>query len=93
MSRFVVVATAILVLMAISAHSNPASSEESNTPECPVNEIYSLCGTMCEPTCGDPKPNPMLCPGIECTTFTAGCRCQKNYVRNDSGNCVLLTEC
>ncbi|CAK9795047.1 Probable protease inhibitor Egf0.4a [Anthophora plagiata] len=93
MSRFVVIATAILVLMAVSAYSNPASSEESNTFKCAVNEVYSLCGRMCEPTCNDPKPNPIFCPAIECTRFTGSCRCQKNYVRNDCGDCVLLKEC
>ncbi|CAK9807809.1 Probable protease inhibitor Egf0.4b [Anthophora quadrimaculata] len=94
MSRFIVVATAILVLMAVSAYSNPtSSSEESNPPKCSVNEIYSLCGRMCEPKCDNPKPNPILCPAIECTTFTASCRCQKDYVRNKSGDCVLLKQC
>nr|XP_033331129.1 chymotrypsin inhibitor-like isoform X1 [Megalopta genalis] len=62
--------------------------------ECPDNEHWSLCGTMCEPSCEQPKPNPFFCPRIVCARDTAGCRCKNGYVRNeDNKDCVALKEC
>ncbi|XP_017881580.1 cysteine-rich venom protein 1-like [Ceratina calcarata] len=64
------------------------------SPLCPVNTSYQLCGTMCEPTCDNPHPNPEFCPSLECTRFTAACRCLKGYVRDmNSNQCIELSEC
>ncbi|XP_078051575.1 uncharacterized protein LOC144477711 [Augochlora pura] len=50
---------AMIMLAAASAQSTTQA-----TPPCPVNQHYALCGTMCEPNCGVPIPNPFFCPRI-----------------------------
>ncbi|CAL7938504.1 unnamed protein product [Xylocopa violacea] len=84
--------TGVLCVLLVAMLAVFASAE---TESCPANESWYICGTLCEPTCDDPKPNPMLCPGIECTaSFTGGCRCNQGFVRNTNNNqCVPLSEC
>ncbi|XP_078051423.1 uncharacterized protein LOC144477569 [Augochlora pura] len=80
---------AMIMLAAASAQSSPGA-----TPSCPVNQYLALCGRMCEPTCGNPMPNREFCPRLECSPFTASCRCSNGYVRNLNNNqCILLANC
>ncbi|XP_076758607.1 chymotrypsin inhibitor-like isoform X2 [Xylocopa sonorina] len=68
--------------------------DRTEADQCPENSNWYICGTMCEPTCENPNPNPEFCPGIECTKLTGGCRCDKGFVRNTNTNaCVPLSEC
>ncbi|XP_076295211.1 chymotrypsin inhibitor-like [Lasioglossum baleicum] len=71
------------------------ASAEVVGPECPENAEWNLCGELCAPTCDLPHPNTRLCPHIVCTKFTAGCRCNKGYVRDSegSGKCILEKDC
>ncbi|XP_003708655.1 chymotrypsin inhibitor [Megachile rotundata] len=84
MSRYVV----LLVLLAV------AYAAAQNSTECAVNQVWNICGSLCEPTCDNPHPIRFLCPAIQCTpSFTGGCRCQKGYVRNSAKACVALEDC
>ncbi|XP_076377585.1 chymotrypsin inhibitor isoform X2 [Megalopta genalis] len=86
MFKFLVAMTMLAVVI--------AESFADSLVECPNNEHWSLCGTLCEPSCELPKPNPFFCPRIECARDTAGCRCKNGYVRNeDNKDCVALKEC
>nr|XP_033331130.1 chymotrypsin inhibitor-like isoform X2 [Megalopta genalis] len=86
MFKFLVAMTMLAVVI--------AESFADSLVECPDNEHWSLCGTMCEPSCEQPKPNPFFCPRIVCARDTAGCRCKNGYVRNeDNKDCVALKEC
>ncbi|OAD54564.1 hypothetical protein WN48_05228 [Eufriesea mexicana] len=78
-------------ILAIAAVPLVQSAE--NAPECPVNQIWSLCGRLCEPSCDDPKPNPLFCPRIACSNYTAACRCIKGTVRNANDECVPVDQC
>ncbi|XP_076295209.1 uncharacterized protein LOC143216227 [Lasioglossum baleicum] len=94
MSRYILV-LAFLIAVAFASEesaandSNSASSEE--TPDCPKNEAWALCGKICEPSCCTPKPE--ICPAIACSKLTAACRCKRNFVRNDKQQCVRLAQC
>ncbi|XP_076630667.1 chymotrypsin inhibitor-like [Colletes latitarsis] len=83
MSRYFV---AILLLAVVAL----AAAEEK---KCLSNEKWDMCGRMCEPTCDNPNPNPEFCPNLQCTSETSSCRCEKGYVRNDEGECVLEKQC
>ncbi|XP_076164895.1 chymotrypsin inhibitor-like [Ptiloglossa arizonensis] len=86
MARYVL-AVMFLTMMTVAV----VKMQES--PECGENQIWSLCGQMCEPTCDNPNPNPLYCPSIECTRFTASCRCQTGYLRNNTSSCVSPDDC
>ncbi|XP_054006897.1 serine protease inhibitor swm-1-like [Hylaeus anthracinus] len=81
----------IVALMVLSAVVFTATQAKES---CQHKETWSLCGTMCEPSCKDPNPNPMFCPGIACTMLTSSCRCEKGLVRNHkTSKCVELKDC
>jgi hypothetical protein len=56
--------------------------------ECGTNEVYSECGTACEPTCKKPFP---ICTE-QCV---AGCFCKKGFIRKPSADnkCVRYVKC
>ncbi|XP_043248001.1 chymotrypsin inhibitor-like [Colletes gigas] len=86
MSRYII---AIMLLVAVIL---PTAKMD---PLCPVNELWQRCGRLCEPSCAN--PNPTHCPRIECTVYTAACRCQNGYVRQDesssSSPCISPADC
>ncbi|XP_029047761.2 chymotrypsin inhibitor-like [Osmia bicornis bicornis] len=79
----------VLLLVLLAA----AYAADETQHDCGINAKWDLCGGMCEPTCDNPEPNPLLCPGIQCTKLTAKCRCEKGYVKSESKGCVLLKDC
>jgi hypothetical protein len=56
--------------------------------ECGTNEVYSECGTACEPTCSNLYP---ICTQ-QCVT---GCFCKQGFVRKASSNskCIRFGSC
>ena len=60
-------------------------------PKCSQNQIYSLCGRLCEPSCENPH---LFCPRIACTKKRAGCRCSVGFLRRASDDaCVKADDC
>ena len=58
--------------------------------ECIPNAQYSKCGSSCaEPTCDDPTKTNIACPYL----CEEGCFCQKGYLKNYAGLCVLPENC
>ncbi|CAG5074180.1 Similar to Chymotrypsin inhibitor (Apis mellifera) [Cotesia congregata] len=57
---------------------------------CGDNASYNECGSICAPSCDN--LNPKNCPRIQCTKYTAGCRCDKGYVKNGD-KCSLPQNC
>ncbi|VDP35060.1 unnamed protein product [Heligmosomoides polygyrus] len=49
---------------------------------CLDSEVYSTCGTACEPSCKN--PNPQICT-LQCVI---GCQCRKGFFRDDQKVCV-----
>ncbi|VDL74681.1 unnamed protein product [Nippostrongylus brasiliensis] len=49
---------------------------------CGKNEQYNECGSACEPSCKNPKPE--ICT-LQCVI---GCQCKSGFFRDDSGQCV-----
>ncbi|XP_043248002.1 chymotrypsin inhibitor-like [Colletes gigas] len=80
-----VVAILVLAVVALAV----AQSKDN----CPENEEWALCGTLCEPTCSNPDPIALLCPGIQCSRYTASCRCKKGFFRKKNFTCVLIADC
>ncbi|CAF3994218.1 unnamed protein product, partial [Rotaria sordida] len=58
---------------------------------CGENEEYKSCGTLCQKTCNDLDTTST----IKCynDTYNEGCYCKEDYVLNDNGDCVKLSEC
>ncbi|XP_043275258.1 zonadhesin-like [Venturia canescens] len=84
MARFTIVFLALVV----------ASYAQSYDGICDCNEELNLCGRICEPTCRTRKPNPLLCPRLQCTNSTKACRCKKGYYRDSLTKlCVLPVQC
>ncbi|KAK6011931.1 trypsin Inhibitor like cysteine rich domain protein, partial [Ostertagia ostertagi] len=53
-----------------------------NNTTCPANEEFKECGTACEPSCRNPKPE--ICTE-QCVR---GCQCKSGFYRNDENVCV-----
>ncbi|XP_026479354.1 zonadhesin-like [Ctenocephalides felis] len=51
--------------------------------QCPANEDFKECGTACEPTCANPRPQ--VCT-MQCLVNV--CQCKPGYVRRYDGQCV-----
>uniref|UniRef100_A0A183GCV6 TIL domain-containing protein n=1 Tax=Heligmosomoides polygyrus TaxID=6339 RepID=A0A183GCV6_HELPZ len=49
---------------------------------CLDSEVYSTCGTACEPSCRN--PNPQICT-LQCVI---GCQCRSGFFRDDQKVCV-----
>ncbi|XP_017889702.1 chymotrypsin inhibitor-like [Ceratina calcarata] len=88
MSNFVV-AIALFAGLFVAFQGEVAGQQQS----CPPNEALNLCGTMCEPTCDNPNPNPRFCPRLQCTIGTQACRCISGTYRNANSQCVPLDQC
>ncbi|KAF2881187.1 hypothetical protein ILUMI_25012 [Ignelater luminosus] len=55
--------------------------------QCPENEVYNSCGSVCPPTCQNPNP---LCI-LACVS---GCYCKEGYIRiTKTGKCIPQKEC
>ncbi|CAO1438910.1 unnamed protein product [Diamesa serratosioi] len=55
-----------------------------------ANEEYTSCGSACgDLTCDNPTGINIICTD-NCKT---GCYCKKGYVRNKTGQCVLISKC
>ncbi|KJH49643.1 copper/zinc superoxide dismutase [Dictyocaulus viviparus] len=69
----------------------PASSTQSLTLICGMNEQFSSCHTPCQPSCDDPTLVP--CPPPTCIP---GCHCQPGFIRADGSvrsACVPRAAC
>ncbi|XP_066260197.1 serine protease inhibitor swm-1-like [Euwallacea similis] len=75
--------SSVIILMTIWAVCVSVSWTQTCTKD---NETYNLCGPACEPTCAQPV---RFC----ITLCTPGCFCTSGYLRNDTGECVLTSEC
>ncbi|RCN48310.1 trypsin Inhibitor like cysteine rich domain protein [Ancylostoma caninum] len=54
----------------------------TSQPQCKANEVFTDCGTACEPSCKNPKPE-------FCTEqCVVGCQCKPGFFRNDQNACV-----
>jgi len=56
---------------------------------CGKNQEYQECGTACPLTCDNLDNPPKVCT-LQCVI---GCACQKGYVKNSEGECVLPEQC
>ncbi|XP_076243225.1 chymotrypsin inhibitor-like [Calliopsis andreniformis] len=54
--------------------------------KCPPGEVWSDCGSACQPSCLKPKP---LCT-LQCVS---GCFCPDGLVRNNNGKCIPKSNC
>ncbi|KAG8181902.1 hypothetical protein JTE90_026060 [Oedothorax gibbosus] len=68
-------------------HDNCAA--EAANAVCGENEEFTNCGTACPMTCDNIDNPPKVCT-LQCVI---GCQCQKGYVRNAEGKCVLPEQC
>ncbi|KAJ6635855.1 Zonadhesin [Pseudolycoriella hygida] len=59
------------------------------TQVCPLNEVFTTCGTACPLTCDNYKNPPQACT-LQCVI---GCQCQKGYVKDSDGKCILPSDC
>ncbi|XP_076685222.1 venom serine protease inhibitor-like [Andrena cerasifolii] len=98
MYRYVVLS---LLLVAV-AYANEVTTSTNIVPplppcssgvQCPVNEHWSDCGRICEPSCENPngKWNGGFCPVIRDVSICRrdpACICVTNYVRNSWDVCV-----
>ncbi|KIH43092.1 trypsin Inhibitor like cysteine rich domain protein [Ancylostoma duodenale] len=55
---------------------------ETSQQQCKANEVFTDCGSACEPSCKNPKPE--ICTE-QCVV---GCQCKPGFFRNDQGACV-----
>ncbi|KAH0552138.1 chymotrypsin inhibitor Ani s 6-like isoform X1 [Cotesia glomerata] len=59
---------------------------------CGPNEEYNICGRSCEPSCKMRDFSAALC--APCNKSTQGCRCLKNYYRDEENmQCVDAEHC
>lgn len=57
---------------------------------CPLNEVYTTCGSACPDTCDNYKDTSRMCT-MQCVI---GCQCRSGYVRNNvDGKCCLRDQC
>ncbi|XP_057690269.1 IgGFc-binding protein isoform X2 [Corythoichthys intestinalis] len=54
---------------------------------CPINSHYEVCGSACQPTCGNPEAH--LNCSLPCLE---SCQCNRGYLLSN-GKCVLPSEC
>ncbi|RZB39094.1 zonadhesin, partial [Asbolus verrucosus] len=57
-----------------------------NVPKCGDNEEFKGCGTLCPPTCENPKPK--FCPYM----CVEGCVCKEGFIRNAEGGVCIPTD-
>ncbi|UYV78422.1 hypothetical protein LAZ67_16001302 [Cordylochernes scorpioides] len=53
------------------------------------HEVYLTCGSSCPDTCDNYNDTSRVCT-LQCVQ---GCFCEKGYVRNSKGDCVLPSQC
>ncbi len=56
---------------------------------CPVNSVYTTCGTACPLTCENRNSPPQMCT-MQCKI---GCECSSGYVKKKDGSCCLPKDC
>ncbi|XP_017889701.1 cysteine-rich venom protein 1-like isoform X1 [Ceratina calcarata] len=62
--------------------------------KCSENSTFNPCGTLCEPSCGNPYPDTVLCSLIPCVPAFGGCRCNDGYVRDsNTTQCITFNQC
>ncbi|KAJ3652857.1 hypothetical protein Zmor_018787 [Zophobas morio] len=57
-------------------------------PQCGPNEIYTTCGSACDPTCANKQPS-----GVCTFQCIIGCVCQKGFLKDGQGRCVPAHTC
>ncbi|XP_078051462.1 uncharacterized protein LOC144477610 [Augochlora pura] len=94
MSRYLV-SLILLLIMVLHAHAQAPASDSPREGNCSVNEEYSSCGKLCEPTCtNSDRRSSVLCTILNGFSWlcvpqvTGGCRCMPGFTRNDSLSCV-----
>ncbi|XP_015435639.1 PREDICTED: chymotrypsin inhibitor-like [Dufourea novaeangliae] len=75
---------AILLLFVAVAFISLSNADH----ECGKNEVYSECGSNCEPKCGEKEPT--YCPQV---CLEGRCQCKAGYKRNAEGACVWPNKC
>ena len=78
-----------MTLNVISGDHLLQSHSESEPHVCPLHEIFTECGSACPDTCDNYEDQHRICT-LQCVK---GCFCEKGYVRNKEGACVLLSNC
>jgi len=65
-------------------------TNQVSQPRCArSHELYTTCGTACPLTCDNYNNPPTKCTR-QCVV---GCACQKGYLRDNDGSCVLPAQC
>ncbi|CAJ0588322.1 unnamed protein product [Cylicocyclus nassatus] len=67
--------------------NNILQTTQAPQGRCAANEVYTTCGTACEPSCRVPRPE--ICT-LQCVI---GCQCRSGLYRNDQNACVPLSSC
>ncbi|KAG7190299.1 hypothetical protein KM043_006415 [Ampulex compressa] len=80
-------ARAVLIVLLVAAVFAATVMSSPPVKKCGKNEIWNSCGTACEPSCKNPKPE--ICTK-QCVI---GCQCANGFLRNKNNRCVKPCDC
>ncbi|XP_017761208.1 PREDICTED: chymotrypsin inhibitor-like [Eufriesea mexicana] len=79
--------TCLMVAIAV-VFLGPTNAED---PDCGKDEVFDICGRVCEPTCRELDRRETCRP--HCDGSLAMCTCGPGLVRDDNNKCSPPSEC